>query len=103
LFVPPLAFLTLLCVNYGLEPWACEYQIRWPLHLTSALALGVVLGAGVLAWRGFTIAPEGAHEPGSEGARLRFLSAMGTMMSGLSALAVAALWITILILPPCVR
>jgi hypothetical protein len=104
LFVPPLAFLTLLNVNYGLEPWACEYQIRWPLHLSAAVALVLALGAGALAWRDWrAVGMEPPNDADGEAPRVRFLSAVGLMLSGLSALAIMGLWTTILILPPCVR
>jgi hypothetical protein len=104
LFIPPLAFLTLLNVNYGLEPWACEFQIRWPLHLSSGIAIALVVAAGALAWRDWTRAGLlGPDDGEGEAPRVRFLSAMGLMLSGFSALAVLGLWTTILILPPCVR
>jgi MFS superfamily sulfate permease-like transporter len=104
LIAPPLVFLTLLCVNYGLEPWACEFQIRWPLHLASAVALVLVLVAGALAVRDWRRAGfESPDDSDAQAARVRFLSSMATMLSTLSALAVLGLWATILIMPPCVR
>jgi hypothetical protein len=104
LLVPPLAFLTLLSVNYGLEPWACEFQIRWPLHLSSAVTLVLVAAAGVLALRDWRRAGlEAPNGGGAQAPRERFLSAMALMLSALSALSVLGLWTTILIMPPCVR
>jgi hypothetical protein len=103
LFVPPLAFLTLLTVNYGLEPWACEYQVRWPLHASSLIALAVVCVCGRLAWRAWSSVRTERADAADRTAQVRFLSAAGLMLSALSALVVLALWTTILILPPCVR
>jgi uncharacterized membrane protein YidH (DUF202 family) len=104
LIIPPLAFLTLLVVNYAIEPWACEYQVRWPLHLASAVTFALVLGVAALAWRDwkrveFARRSEGARDV----PRVQFLSAMALMLTGLMALAVVALWTTILIMPPCLR
>jgi hypothetical protein len=104
LFIPPLAFLSLLSVNYAMEPWACEFQIRWPLHLSSAVVLVLVLAAGALALRDWRqVGFEAPDDGDAQAPRVRFLSAMGAMLSVLSALAVLGLWTTILILPPCVR
>jgi hypothetical protein len=104
LIIPPLAFLTLLNVNYAIEPWACEHQVRWPLHLASAVTFALVLGVAALAWRDFNRARvAGPDDRRGDAPRVRFLSAMGVMLSGLIALAVIALWTTIAIMPPCVR
>lgn len=104
LLVSPLIFLTLLVVNYGMEPWACEYQVRWPLHLAAAVALVLVLGFAALAWRDWNeVGMQRPDDSPDDVARVRFLSVLGLMLSGLMTLAVLGLWTTMLILPPCVR
>jgi len=104
LFIPQLAFLALLTINYGLEPWACEYQISWPLHLSAAIALVLVAAAGALAWRDWHGVGYRKPDDSTDAAtRVRFLSVSGLMLSVLGVLGVLALWSTILILPPCVR
>jgi hypothetical protein len=47
----PIVFLFLLEANYVLAYVACETRQKWFLHLTTAVALGVVAGAGWVAWR----------------------------------------------------
>jgi hypothetical protein len=104
LFVPPLVFLTLLSVNYSLEPPACEQQQRLPMHLSAAVALLIALGGIALALRAWRSVGGGfpSDEAGLE-ARTRFIAVIALMLSSLSALAIAALWLVQLLMPACIR
>ena len=51
LLAGPLAWLTLLEVNYLFAYVACEVQGTWFMHLASAIALAVVAASGLAAWR----------------------------------------------------
>jgi hypothetical protein len=51
LLAGPLAWLTLLEVNYLFAYVACEVQRTWFMHLASAIAVAVVASAGFAAWR----------------------------------------------------
>ena len=104
LIVPPLIFLILQSVNYALEPWACEHQTRFPMHATAMVALAIALAGAALAWRewharGRILPDDGAGTDSSA----RFLAVVGLMVSAFSALAIAALWMTQFVVPPCVR
>ena len=46
----PIAWLTLLEVNYVLSYVSCESQQKWFLHAAVAVSLALVAGAGYLAW-----------------------------------------------------
>jgi hypothetical protein len=104
LFVPPLVFLTLLSLNYALEPPACEQQQRLPMHLTAAIALLIALGGIALALRAWRSVGGGfpSDGPGLE-ERARFVAVIALMLSSLSALAIAALWLVQLLMPACIR
>jgi hypothetical protein len=104
IFVPPLLFLILQSLNYAIEPWACENQLRYPLHLTAAATLAIVLVCAALAWSEWVSA--GVAPPDDRAgveSRTRFLAMLGLMLSVFSAVAVIALWLTQFIVPLCVR
>lgn len=104
LFVPPLVFLTLLSLNYAMESPSCEYQMRWPMHVTAAIALAIALGGVALAWRGWQGVGGGlaGDSPDAE-ERRRFTAVMALMLSSLSSLAIVMLWVVQIIMPPCIR
>jgi hypothetical protein len=103
LIVPPIAFLTALSAAYALVPWACESQRHFPLHLVAMVCLAVCAGGVLLAWRDWRSA--GAEEP-DDGAddivHIRFVSVLGLLLSALMVLSTLTLWMTIVIIPPCV-
>jgi hypothetical protein len=104
IFVPPLVFLALLSLNYSLEPPACEHQSRLTMHVTAAIALLIVLGCVALArraWRGIG----GGFPSDEEGPemRARFAAVLALMLSSLSALSVAGLWLVQILMPACIR
>lgn len=104
LFIPPLVFLTLLSVNYALEPYACEQQQRLAMHLTAGASLLIGLGAIALALRAWRSVGGGfpTDESGPEH-RTRFASVIALMLSTLSTLGIAMLWVVQVLIPPCVR
>ena len=104
LFVPPLVFLTLLSLNYSLEPLACGQQQRVAMHLTAAVALLIALGGIALAlraWRSVGGGPP-SDDAGLE-SRTRFVAVIALMLSSLSTLAIAALGLVQLLMPACIR
>jgi hypothetical protein len=104
MFMPPLAFLTLLSVAYAAVPWACEHQHRAPLHAMAGVTLALALGLALLAWREWrAVGLERPDDRANRASWLRLLAVLGLMLSGLSALATIALWITQFVIPPCVR
>ena len=104
ILLPPFLFLTLLCAGYALVPWACENQTRAPLHWLSAISLALAMIGIVVAWRDWR--ELGLKRPDDKAERpswLRLLTVVGLMQSSLFTLAIAALWLTQFVIPPCVR
>jgi hypothetical protein len=104
IFVPPLVFLTLLCLNYALEPYACEQQQGLAMHLTAGVSLLIGLGGIALALRAWRSIGGGfpTDEPGPE-QRTKFAAVIALMLSTLSTLAIAMLWVVQVLMPPCIR
>jgi hypothetical protein len=100
--LPPIAFLINLEVAYALVPKACASRNTLVLHLVHLVCFGMVLLAGITAWRCWTAT--GAEWPGEGGgplARSRFLAGIGVLMSGFVALVILADWIPSFMLDPC--
>jgi hypothetical protein len=104
LYVPPLVFLALQSLNYALEPLACENQQRLPMHLTAAVALLVALGGVALALRAWRSIGGGMpHDEPAPEERARFVALLALMLSTLSTLAIAMLWVVQILMPACIR
>ena len=104
LLIPPLAFLTLLAGGYALVPWACDTQRHFPLHVTAVISLAIAMTGIVLAWRDWRSV--GVKEPDDSSDALvrdRFVAVLGLLLSSLMTLTTLMIWITTLIVPPCVR
>ena len=100
----PVALAAQLQINYMMATWACVNGNAWAMHLVSALAVAVA-GAGILLsrrnWRA-----AGEEWPSTEGgsiARSRFLGAVGTLLGVVILVVILALWLTIVVMGPCVR
>jgi hypothetical protein len=99
----PIAFLLNLQVNYTMVDWACNTGHDAGLHLAHlvSLVLAVAVGwLGLTLWRRIGGVPDSGG--GSE-SRSRFLAALGTFAGALSALAIFAQWITVMVLGSCLR
>lgn len=97
----PAAFLLNLQIPYMLVTLGCEGAAPW-IHLSSASALAVAAGGGVLARREWL--RTGGGSPGEQGGsvpRSRFLSVLGMATSTLFAILILAQWIPNVILHPC--
>ena len=103
----PLAWGALLQTNYVLSYVACEQRHTWMLHLATAVALGLVMVAGVAAWRAAPPLEEEAHvslQPeGTSLLRRRFMALGGLAMSAWFAIVILATEIPALVLQPCAR
>ena len=95
----PLAWASLLEVNYVLSYVACEQRHTWMLHLATAIALGIV---GVGAFAAWSAAPPfgGATSAAGEG-RARFMVIGGLALCAGFAVVIIATEIPVLILHPC--
>ena len=82
LFVPPVAFLTVLSAAYALVPWACETQRHLSLHVVALVCLAITAGGMALAWRDWKEA--GLEEPVDKSEHVvqaRFIAVMSFMLS----------------------
>jgi hypothetical protein len=93
-----------LTAGLAVPNWECGHQYRFVLHLVALICLAIAAGGIALAWRDWrsacVVRPDDAADPAMQ---VRFISALGLGLSGLTALATVTLWVVVLILPPCVR
>ena len=103
----PVVWLVLLEVNYVLSYVACETRQRWFLHLATLVAIGLVAGAGIWAWRARLADPLEAHDvapPLSEETsvqRAAWMAAVAAAFSIWFVLLIIATHIPVMILKPC--
>jgi hypothetical protein len=90
---------------YALVTPSCASQSRLGLHGAAAVALLVVLVLLMLAvgdWSARRAEPGGADSDlGNPGAARRFLALLAIAACALSALVIAAMWFSLLVLSPC--
>ena len=107
LLAGPLAWLTLLQVNYLFAYVACEVQRTWFMHLASAIAILLVGGAGFAAWRashGEMTAAETLTHPLSDETRKqrsRWMSLAGVACSIWFVVVIVAMEVPIIVLKEC--
>jgi hypothetical protein len=100
----PLVWLTLLEVNYVLTYVACEQRHDWMLHLASAVALALVVLAGLGAWRARTTGPTEAptfNQDETSELRARFLAYGGALMCAYFIVVIIATEIPVIVYQPC--
>jgi hypothetical protein len=98
----PIATLAGLEAAYVLADRACGTGDLLPVHLVWAASLFLTFVAGVVGWRQWR--RWGGGLPGEEGGpegRSRFLSLLGMLISGMTALAIAAQWSASFFFHPC--
>jgi hypothetical protein len=98
----PTAWATSLTAAYGMVPGACGMSTTVLLQVVCAVALAASLSAAFVSWRILVraggVARLDAQDPMS---RSRFMAATGALSGLLFSLAIAAQWLTILVLHPC--
>lgn len=100
----PIAALVGQSVIYATNMWACGHNLRSTMHIVPALAIVVIVGAGVVGFSNWRAVGRGADdERGAAATRTRFLSIVGMAVSALSALIVLAQWAAIIVFPACAR
>jgi hypothetical protein len=101
----PLVWLAQFQLNYALVPRMCAAGTALPLHLVFVVALLLVAGAGLLAWRTWRTAGAGwpSSDEGGPVGRSRLLGALGLMTSTLFSLVILAQWIPTFIVDPCLE
>ena len=107
LLAGPLAWLTLLEVNYLFAYVACEVQRTWFMHLASAVAAALVAAAGFAAWRasyGEITEAEVLTHPLSDETRKqrsRWMSLAGVACSIWFVVVILAMEVPIIVLKEC--
>jgi hypothetical protein len=98
----PIVWLMSFQANFTLAPWACEFNSKAALFLVTLLALLLVAGSGLLAWREW--AALGKALPGdAQGAvgRTRVMALGGVLTSSMFFLVILAQSIPELLLGAC--
>ena len=107
LLAGPLVWLVLLETNYVLAYVACELQQTWFLHLSTALAVLLVGGAGYAAWRasfGDITTDETLTDPLDEETRVqrsRWMSLAGVAFSAWFIIVILAMEVPVIVLKEC--
>ncbi|HYE96119.1 MAG TPA: hypothetical protein VD962_07900 [Rubricoccaceae bacterium] len=101
----PLVWLAQFEVNYALVPRACAAGSRLPFHLVFFLALVLIAGTGLAAWRTWQVAGKELPEngPGGPLGRSRLLAVVGLASSALFFLLTLAQWLPAFSVDPCVQ
>ncbi len=103
----PLAWLTLLEVNYVSAYVACESRSTWFMHLAVVAALSLTAGAGYAAWTASTdqsTGDEAQAPPLSDETRLqrsRWMSLAGIAISAWFILVILAMEVPLTLLEEC--
>jgi hypothetical protein len=98
----PAVWLFSFEANFALAPWACDFKNKLALFLVTILALILVAGSGLLAWREWNAV--GKEWPGGAGgalARERIMAGAGLLMSAMFFSVIVAQAIPNLILGAC--
>lgn len=98
----PVVWLLSFQANFTLAPWACDFQSKTALFAVRILALLLVAGSGLLAWREWTAlgkAPP-ADTAGALG-RTRIMALGGVLLSAMFFLVVLAQSIPEFVLRAC--
>lgn len=104
LLAGPVVWLVQFQAAYTLVPVLCKSGARnLALHGVFVVALLLVAGAGLLAWRNFRAV--GATAEGEEEAgiipRTRFMSLLGLLVTAMFFLVIVAQWVASWVFGPC--
>lgn len=109
--IPPLTWAVYFLVSYSLTGVACTSAlqgadlfgvslIRFILVVITLLAIGIVLGTGIRAWRYIRLTPDTDEHTGDN--RSLFLGYLSLLLSALFLIALIWIGIPTLVLDPCV-
>ena len=99
LLLAPALALADQVVAYAAVGWSCAHERAIVIHAIHALFL-VAAGASLVpAWQAWSASRGRTNETGK---RQHFLASMAIASAALSVLAIAAMWLTTWVIPPCV-
>lgn len=91
LILAPLLALSSISLGYALVDPACATSRTWLLHLSTLLFLALSVGATLAAWTALA------------GARRAFLPLVATWTGAFFSLVIAAQWLAVLFIGPCMH
>jgi len=91
LILAPLFALASLTLGYELATPACERSMVWLLHVSFFVFLLLSAAATAAAWQALA------------GARREFLPLVATGVGGFFSAVIAAQWLAVFLIPPCVH
>ena len=102
LLVVPMLALADQTIAFATAGWACAHQQQAAVHLVhlfflAAAAIGV--SGAWRYWRTTIPAPSGGEPP----ARRHFIAGIATASAAMSVLVIAAMWMTVWVVPACVN
>jgi hypothetical protein len=107
LLVAPSLALACQLALYAMVTPMCGSQQQWPLHAVAAAALALTaLFSALAAAEWLRLQAAAGAPPGDARERAgtrRFLAAVATAVGALSGLAIAAMWLAVAMLSPCLQ
>ena len=98
----PIVWLISFQTNFVLVPWACVFQGKLALYLVSLVALLLVAGSGLLAWKQWSqLGKQAEFEGAGALPRSRIMAFGGIMLSALSFVVILGQAIGEIILGAC--
>jgi hypothetical protein len=100
-FTAPFAWVTAFLLNTVLSAWVCATGERWVLSVVTLSAFLVAGVGGVVNWKYWRNASDGAEREDPTPARRKFMAAGGVLLSAVFLIAILALAIPGVVHRPC--
>jgi hypothetical protein len=101
LLVAPMLALTDLTIAFATVSWACAHQAAFSVHLVHAAFFALTLASTLAAWTAWREGT-GATANGDTPPQAHFLAGVATASAALSTLTVAAMWMPVSVIAPCI-
>jgi hypothetical protein len=98
----PLLALADQSVSYATVGWSCAHQHTFVMHAAHGVSLTAIVIGTLFAWQCWR-ETRPVRAQGEEPARRHFMAGLATASAALSALVVAAMWLPVWMLGPCLN